>query len=183
MRKMKRISHLSRIAGHFFLGIFVLFCISQCEQFPSNPENMSTESESVQIQHVNTDYITTETTLSGLATKKVNLLTFKIRANNFEAEALEIFGRVILEGPPFEREHNLHFRTDQLLQQEDGSCACFETIQAGLPYQLIRSKFPTNEYSPFCGDQGKVKCVIITNVIAYHADGESNCIPFMHDSE
>jgi len=182
MHKLKGILGLSRITGHFTLGIFILFCISRCEQFPSNPENISSESKSVQVQHVCTDYITTEASLSGLATKKVNLLTFEIQANHFEAEALEIFGRVILEGPPFEREHNLHFRTDQLLQDEDGSCTCFETIHSGQPYQLIRSKFPTNEYSPFYGNQGKVEQVIITNVIAYNAEGESICIPFVPET-
>jgi len=174
---MLKRSSISKKIISFTLSVLLLVLIASCEKFPSNPEKDGVGSGWVQIQHVDTDYITTQTTLSGLAAKKVNLLTFEIQANHFDAQALEVFGRVILEGPPYEREHNLHFRTDQLLQQEDGSGDCYDNIHAELPYQLVRSKFPTNEYSPFIGDQGKVKQVIITNVIAYDSHGNAVNIP------
>ncbi len=160
------------------LGFSLIFIISSCEKFPSNPDKNDNQARWVDVQHVGTEYITTETAVDGLAAKKVNLLSFQIEANHFEASAIEVFGRVILEGPPFEREHNLHFRTDKLLQvEDDGSEICLHEIRPESPVNLVRSKFPTNEYSPFIGNQGKVIDVIITNVIAYDSEGKAMDIP------
>lgn len=164
-----------RSAFCFFL-FFTIILFTQCEKFPSNPEDNPEESPWVEIRHVATEYVNTQTSVTGLAAKKVNLLKFEIQANYFEAAALEVFGRVVLEGPPYEREHNLYFRTDKLLQLEAGNCICLDNIQPESPYEIIRSKFPTNEYSPFQGDQGKVKEVIITHVVAYDTQGNGTDI-------
>ena len=156
----------------------IMFIISQCSSFPSNPDDGSSVEKWVEIKHIQTEYINTETSVSGLAADKVNLLSFEIQANNFDAAALEVYGRVILEGPPYDREHNLHFRTDKLLQTEAVTSTCIQNIQSDLPYLLVRSKYPTNEYSPFSGDQGKVMEVIVTNVIAYDGNGTAKDVAF-----
>ena len=177
MKKLKCATTLSKVCLLTF-SLLIVFVISQCSSFPSNPDNGSSVEKWVEIKHVQTEYITTETSVSGLAADKVNLLSFEIQANNFDAAALEVYGRLILEGPPYDREHNLHFRTDKLLQTEAVSGICVQEIQSDLPYLLVRSKFPTNEYSPFSGDQGKVMQIIVTNVIAYDANGTSKDVAF-----
>jgi hypothetical protein len=178
---MKKLTKSATLLGKtclFTFSLLIMFVISQCSSFPSNPNDSSSVEKWVEIKHVQTEYITTETSVSGLAADKVNLLSFEIQANNFDAAALEVYGRVILEGPPYGREHNLHFRTDKLLQTEAVTGVCIQTIQSDLPYLLVRSKYPTNEYSPFSGDQGKVVEVELTNVIAYDADGNAKDVPF-----
>jgi hypothetical protein len=164
-------------SGLFLLAFVALILINACENFPTNPAKNSEQEMWVDISHVDTDYIATDVTVDGLAAEKVNKLLFEIKANNFEATALEVFGRVTMEGPPHDREHNLYFRTDKLLQMEDSSSSILNQVTSGTAFQLIRSKFPTNEYSPFTGIQGMVKSVVITNVIA-HIDGEEVNIPF-----
>ncbi|MBN1782708.1 hypothetical protein JW948_16345 [bacterium] len=162
----------------FLTGLCLILVFSQCERFPSNPSLGNSGSPWVEIRHVATEYTANPVTVNGLAADKVNLLTFEILANDFETRALEVFGRVILEGPPYEREHRLHFRTDVLLQKESESCQCLDYIQPELPYQIVRAQFPTNEYSPFMGSQGKVKEVIITDAVAIDANGNMMHIRF-----
>jgi hypothetical protein len=109
---MKKLTKSATLLGKtclFTFSLLIMFVISQCSSFPSNPNDSSSVEKWVEIKHVQTEYITTETSVSGLAADKVNLLSFEIQANNFDAAALEVYGRVILEGPPYGREHNLHY--------------------------------------------------------------------------
>ena len=128
----------------------------------------------VSIEHLGTEYVHVDSTIDGLITTKVNILSFGIRAVNFKPKALEFYGRTIIHGPPENRVYAIHFRTDSVALNSRIAGFTFNTeewINPGLTYTLIRPKFPTNEYSPFQGLQGKVKEVTITEAWAIDGDG------------
>jgi hypothetical protein len=178
MAKKRVLPRMPRTLFVLSVSLMLTLLLSQCEQLPTNPVPGKSDLQTVTINHVGTDYVAAQTTMEGLATSKVNMLTFEIQTHNFEARALDIFGRVILDGPPYEREQSLHFRTDILLQKENEVCICLDELISHKSYRIIRSQFPTNEYSPFIGDQGKVREVIISHVTAIDADGQEISIPF-----
>ena len=129
----------------------------------------------VYVNHIGTDYVDVEPPGEGIVANKVNVLSFHIQTAYCRPVALEVFGRVVLEGPPGSQEHAIHFRTDTLFIEIDDAEYTFnilDHIDPGLTYTLVRPKFPTNEYTPFEGTQGMVKEVTITEVWAVYPDGE-----------
>lgn len=159
--------------------IFILFI--SCEKFPSNPSGEPAPTESVYIEHVSTEYVSTEPPGDLLTATKVNVLVFTIRADYFTPISLEIYGRALMDGPPESREHSIHFRTDSLIFNPAETGYTFNTLealQAGSSYTLVRPKFPTNEYSPFQGTQGMVEELSVTEVWAYDAAGNKFPVDF-----
>ena len=161
------------------LLIFIIFI--SCDKFPSNPSGDPVPTESVSIEHINTDYVSSEPPGELLTATKVNVLIFTIQAEHFTPTSLEIYGRAILDGPPEAREHSIHFRTDSLIYNPVETGYTFNTIEvleAGSTYTLTRPKFPTNEYSPFQGTQGMVEDLSITEVWAYDSTGNKFSVDF-----
>jgi len=160
-----------------WIGIFLLTInfITGCEKFPSNPPKVFQKPKSVFIKYLGTKYVPAKPPAEGLVATKVNVLFFKIRTENFETKTLEIYGRAVIQGPPDSREHSLYFETDSLRVNPKETGYTFNTLEKVVPgstYTLVRAKFPTNEYSPFEGTQGKVKEVTITNVFAHDKNGK-----------
>ena len=154
--------------------LLLVVLISACSKSPSDPSSYKGH-ETVIIEHLGTEYVEADPPTSGLITTKVNVLSFRIRAENFHPTALEFYGRALLQGPPWNREHALYFRTDSLVMNVQINGFSFNTAQSiepGSTYTLIRPKFPTNEYSPFAGMQGKVQQVTITEAWAINEQGE-----------
>ena len=159
----------------YALLILIVLVAASCEQFPVNPIDGSQEPEMVLIEHFETDYVPAESSVEGIAATKVNVLSFHLKAENFNPKAIEVYGRAILEGSPGNQEHSIHFRTDSLwlnLSETGYEFNTLSTIQQGATYTLIRAKFPTNEYAPFEGLQGMVKELTITEVWAYDESGK-----------
>lgn len=147
--------------------------VSGCSDFPTNPAKEPPPEPEVVIRHVQTEYIVVTETGSDLITNKINVLTFEILPQNIECKALEFCGRATLCGPPVEQEHVIHFRTDQAMDQNEGMTIhpnIVERIQSGSPITLFRIKYPTNEYAPFEGDQGKIQRLEIEDVWSIDAD-------------
>lgn len=165
------------IKSNLFLMTIVLMA---CERFPNNPPLPGPE-EQVQIQHLGTEYLNSNSPEPGLVADKVNVLTFEIKSN-VSADAFEILGRAVMEGPPEDQEHVIHFRTDQVLCSVEGCEVRFNTIGGivtGDIHQLIRPKFPTNEYAPFRGSQGKIKSIEIIEIWALDDEGSRAQITFL----
>ena len=154
---------------------FALFLmILGCDHYPSNPSKVDTTMR-VYIRHSDTEYVSSVPPVEGIAADKVNVLSFELRTEHFTPAALEIYGRVELEGPPSSQEHSLYFRTDSLViipGETEYTFNTFPLIMPGATYSIVRAKYPTNEYAHFEGDQGKVKGVTITEIWAYNGAGE-----------
>ena len=151
----------------FFFAILFLNC-------SKSPTGTRFEPLAVSIEHLGTEYVDADSTVDGLITTKVNILSFGIRSVNFRPKALEFYGRAIIHGPPENRVYAIHFRTDSVALNSTIAGFTFnieEWIDPGSTYTLIRPKFPTNEYSPFQGLQGKVKEVSITEAWAFDENG------------
>lgn len=139
-----------------------------CAKLPNDPAKLI-KPWTIFIEHLGTEYVEADLTVDGLISTKVNVLTFGIRSENFNPKALEFYGRAVLYGPPENREHAIHFRTDTITMEPTVTGFTFNTqewISPGIDYTFNRAKFPTNEYSPFQGLQGKVKEVTITDAWA-----------------
>ena len=155
--------------------VMMMLLAVACERFPANPPKDFPAEPVVHIQHLDTEYVTVDTTINGIAADKVNVLTFYIKAENLMANALEFYGLVVFAGPPDSIEHVVHFRTDDLSYELNGTGYNFnilEWVRSESSYILVRPKFPTNEYSPFEGVQGKIESLTITEVWAYPENGE-----------
>lgn len=159
------------------IGIFLLIFIFTigCEKFPSNPPKISQKPKTVFIKYLGTKYVPANPPAEGLVATKVNVLFFKIKIKNFETKALEFYGEAVIQGPPDSRNHFLYFKTDTILVNPEETGYIFNTFETVVPestYTLVRAKFPTNEYSPFEGTQGKIENVTITDVFAYDENGK-----------
>lgn len=160
---------------------FILIFFISCDKYPSNPPVDTAPTEFVFIEHVSTEYVSTEPPSDMLTATKVNVLSFKIRAERFTPSSLEVYGRALMEGPPESREHSIHFWTDSLVFNPVGTGYTFntlQTVQPGSTYTLVRPKYPTNEYSPFQGNQGMVEELSITEIWAYDETGEKLSVNF-----
>jgi len=154
-----------------FIGLGMLL---SCERFPSAPEDGSLNSPTVFLKKGDINYIDTVSPFTGLVATKVNLVDFRVSVSNFEADALEFYGNVVLNGPPDSATHSIHFRTDLLstnLKIQGYTLNTLDEIKADTTYRLFRAKFPTNEYAPFAGTQGMILSLKITHCWAYLADG------------
>ena len=162
------------------MKVAVVLCVAlafvACENFPLNPSIEPLSEKTASIEHVRTEYVPAQAPIDGIAADKVNVLYFNLRVDNFKPVAVEFYGRAILEGPPVSEEHSIHFRTDKLTLEPvatDYEFNILSTIDPGVTYSLLRAKFPTNEYAPFEGEQGKVKMLTITEAWAFDEDGNS----------
>ena len=157
-------------------SIFLLvILITACENFPTNPLKDGEDVITVNIEHINTAYVETETPVEGIASDKVNILSFQFKVENFNPKAIEFFGIVVFDGPPEQEEHALHFRTDTLSYDLDIVGYEFNTlncIESEAIYTLNRPKYPTNNYSPFEGDQGKIIEITFTEIWAIDQNDE-----------
>jgi hypothetical protein len=162
-----------------YVVLLSLLVVVACEKFPVNPPKMEAPQPAVYIRHVGTDYVPAEVQVEGIIANKVNVLSFEIRIENFTAKSLEFYGIALLEGPPEWQEHAIHFRTDIVsLDLEDigYTFSVFEAIQSGAIYTLNRAKFPTNEYSPFDGTQGKILSLSLTEAWSYDESGRRESV-------
>lgn len=172
------LKHWELIMKAFVLLIIGLFVLG-CEQYPSNPTQEHDAEPSIQITHRATDYVNATCDIPGIAADKTNIMLFEFEIENFEAVAMEVLGVVTLEGINEEKEHTIHFYTDQILIEPQGTEYEFNTIDNLIPestYTLIRSKFPPNEYAPFKNDIGRIKTLKFCEVWAYNASGEKQSI-------
>jgi len=161
-------------------GVLLLFC----EKYPANPPK-DPNSKQVLIDHLNTEYIETEPPVEGIVATKVNILTFQIRARNFKPKSLEFYGRALLIGPPENREQAIHFKTDSIILSPVNINVDLNTLQSIEPestYIIKRPKYPTNEYSPFKGEQGRVQLITITEVWACDEQGKKYPVPWESDT-
>lgn len=162
----------------FVLVLFAL-CILGCEQYPSNPPLEQDADPFIQIVHKATDYVEATSNIPGIAADKTNILLFEFEIANFETVAMEVLGIVTLEGMDEKKEHTIHFYTDQILVEPQGTDYELNTLDKLVPestYTLIRSKFPPNEYAPFKNDMGRIKTLKFCEVWAYNASGEKQSI-------
>lgn len=162
----------------FILLIGAVGIITRCAQYPANPSKEPAPEKRVVVRHIRTDYISVTDRESQLITNKVNLLTFQITPEHFNCKALEFCGRATLCGPPSLQTHVLHFRTDRAIDKTEGIDTppnIIDTIQSGSTITLFRIKYPTNEYAPFEGDQGKIVSLEILD--AWAVDAKENRTP------
>jgi hypothetical protein len=159
-------------------GVFILFC----DRYPPNPVRVPSNLFGVSIQHVDTDYISVQPPADGMVSTKVNVLSFRIVVKNLEVSALEFYGRAVMDGPPENRIHAVHFRTDSLGLKPDSTDYQFNLLQEIQPesvYVIVRPQYPTNEYSPFDDDRGKIISIEIDEVWAYQKNGTAVSMPLI----
>ena len=167
--------NLSWVGGFLLFLLFIL----HCQNFPPVFPYEKPEKETVIIEHASTEYLPIQQSSEGLVTSKVNVLFFRIQAKNFEAKSLEIFGRVVLTGPPENHSHCIHFRTDKIPRTPEREGIVFNNLEIIKPessYTLVRYKYPTNEYSPFHDNQGMVKEINITEIWAIDELGQKRSV-------
>jgi hypothetical protein len=145
-----------------------------CDEYPPNPVDVKIELKGVSVRHTETDYIPVNPPVKDMMATKVNVLVFRFVVNGIELKALEFYGKAIVAGPPEGRMYAVHFRTDSLGLIPEGTHYHFNIIDKIEPdstYVIVRPQYPTNEYSPFIGDRGKIVSIIINEVWAYREDG------------
>jgi len=182
MREMRKLHVLqtensNRLEGNMRIAIIgmLLVLVVACDRYPANPPKDFPDAPKVEIAHLHTEYVEVDTTINGIASDKVNVLSFYIKAENFTAKALELYGRAAMAGPPDSVEHVVHFKTDDLSFDLNGTGYEFnilDYVNSESSYILVRPKFPSNEYSPFEGIQGKIESITITEVWAWPEIGE-----------
>lgn len=161
------------------LLVVAVLIVAACDQFPGNPSTEPVR-RSLKIEHGGTQYVDVHSNIEGVQATKVNILEFRILAENFEADAIEFIGRAQMINGADTTWHALHFRTDSLCEQMNNSDHSFNQLGHIYPdsaYELIRPKFPPNEFSPFQGNQGKVVFVEITGAWACDENGIQIQIP------
>jgi hypothetical protein len=161
--------------------VSLLIAMTACERFPTNPSKTPPSPEIVFVEHAGTDYVPANPPLEGIVATKVNILTFNVRAENFQPKALEFCIKAEVEGPPDAKDHMILFRTDQVTFSPDETGYTFDTLEQIHPdtiYTLYRPKYPTNEYSPFDGDQGKILSIQIIEVWAIDEEGAKYSVAF-----
>ncbi len=161
----------------FIAGILLIF--SGCDRYPTNPSTADGTSPAVEIRLVETEYLPVRATEDGLVADKINILTFEIESR-IAAKAFEFCGRAQVEGPPESQSHVLHFRTDTVNAVTTLPVVfnVIEIIQPGDIIRLVRSKYPTNEYAPFIGNQGMIESIEITEIWAIDMTGNRTRISF-----
>lgn len=162
----------------------ILFCLvlalAACEHFPSNPE-LKPDLRFVRIDHLSTRYVPIDPPAESLVARKVNILEFRVRAENLVTAALEFRGKAALSGPPETKAHAFRFRTDRLdpvVPQAGIPFEVFASIDTGTAYVFYRFQIPMNEYSPFADGQGMVTALTIDEVLAIDEQGESCRVAF-----
>jgi hypothetical protein len=168
-----RIFNRSHAVKPFILLSSFAFVLA-CADFPSNPVKIQPEIRTASVRLAETQYIPVDPPGDGLVARKVNILCFEVRADNFEARAIELIGKATVEGPPETKEHAFHFRTDKVDSIVPDTPVVFNVLDSVEPestYTVFRFQFPMNEYSPFADSQGMVKSVTIDEVWGYDREG------------
>jgi hypothetical protein len=155
-------------------SLVAFFLILSCEEYPSNPLQAPSEAKKASVIHAGTQYVPVNPPGEGLVARKVNILCFKFRADNFRAKAVELIGKATFEGPPDAQEHAFRFRTDAIDTVVPNTGTPFDVIRSIEPestYTFFRYQFPMNEYSPFANTQGMIRVVSIDEIWAYDEEG------------
>ena len=166
--------------------VFAALPFLACEKTPVNPPRVPAPVPRVTVRCTAVQYVPVEHAVDGLIAKKMNVLTFSVRCGNVKAKAVEFFGSVRLQGPPYNREHDLHFFTDRLDAEAVSAGSAWTllgAVHSDSTYTLVRCKFPMNEYAPFEGDQGKVIGVRMQRACAYSELGESVDLEVVDETE
>lgn len=178
----RRRLHTAIHAGMFFVFVALFAGLyTACDHYPGNPVEAQVTEELVFIEHLATEYLPAVHQIDGLEADKANVLTFAVMVENADAWAIEVQGKVIIGGPPYQKEHAFTFRTDSLLfdlvecsvQQE-----VIGRIDDGQQYVFSRTILPPNEYYPFEGEQGKVDSIVLNNVYSIGSDGSKRSVTF-----
>jgi hypothetical protein len=169
MIHVNRISRGKAVKNRILTVASLILVVLCCDKSPQNPSLNGDDRKQVRIQQLETEYVPATPPTDGILADKVNVLRFEFEALNFSADRLEFFGRAEFEGPPDDREHAVHFRTDSVdpLCGEDIEFNILEQVRCSSRYILSRPKFPTNEYAPFEGEQGKIKQWVIYEAWGY----------------
>jgi hypothetical protein len=139
------------------LGVVLMLA---CQRMPYGPNPAATSDPAVAIEHVSTEYVNATQPTTGILADKANVLVFRLRLSNISAKAVEMLGYATLEGPPDNHQQIVHFWTDSVNVLPQGTGFEMNTLhqlQSDSSYLLVRAKFPTNDYFPFSGVQGKIK--------------------------
>ena len=152
-----------------------------CDSFPTNPPKTPAQEPLVCIELASTDYVSVEAPGEGIVATKVNILTFEVSVRNFQPKALEFYIKAEFEGPPDSQDHMILFRTDEVtynLEETGYNFILLDQVSSDTIYTLNRSKYPTNEYAPFEGDQGRILTIQIIEVWAISEIGEKYSVNF-----
>lgn len=152
-----------------------------CDRYPGNLVDPQVTEPTVTIECLDTAYVPAVHEIDGLEADKANVMTFSLFSDNVEARAIEVHGKVIIDGPPYQTEQAFTFRTDSLLidfvecpfEQQ-----VIQQIDDSQMYVFTRSILPPNDYYPFEGEQGKIDSIIINNVYAIWNDGSRHSLSF-----
>jgi hypothetical protein len=156
----------------------IVFCFAMalsCQRVPLGPDVSNITDPTVIIEHVSTEYVTATQPKAGILADKANVLFFQIRLANCPVKSLEFLGYATLEGPPDDHQQIVHFWTDSAGTTPQGvefDVNTLQDIQPDSTYTLVRTKFPTNDYFPFSGSQGKIKQVEWTEAWACDQTGK-----------
>ncbi|MBN2417526.1 hypothetical protein JXO52_16940 [bacterium] len=169
-------------AGVFFCFVLLLTGFdTACDHYPGNPAEPPVMEQRVIIEYLGTEYLPAVHEIDGLEADKANVLTFAVTVEHEEARALEVQGKVIIGGPPYQKEHAFTFRTDSLfmnLVDCQAEQTVIQWIDAGQQYVFSRTLLPPNEYYPFQGEQGKVDSIVLNTVYAIGSDGSRHSVVF-----
>jgi hypothetical protein len=133
-----------------------------CQRSPSALDESNHVDPTVAIENVNTEYVKAIQPTAVILADKANVLFLQIRLAHCSVRALEILGFATLEGPPDNHQQIVHIWTDSVDVKPLGVDLDLNTLPELRPdstYMLVRTKFPTNDYFPFNGNQGKIKAI------------------------
>jgi hypothetical protein len=146
-----------------------------CQRVPMGPDVSTNTDPTVAIEHVSTEYVNATQATAGILADKANVLFFQIRLKNCSVKTMEFLGYATLEGPPDDHQQIVHFWTDSATVKPQGvefDVNTLSDLQPDSTYLLIRTKYPTNDYFPFNGTQGKIKRVEWTEAWACDQNGK-----------
>jgi hypothetical protein len=160
------------------LSLFIF--VAACERFPTNPPQETEAEPYLSVVSVDVQYLPMAKEVDGLIAKKMNVVSLEFSTGGLsgEVKAVELVGCAGLQGPPYDQEHGICFRTDRLdveKEQPGMGWNLIDSVEPGTVYTLVRCKLPMNEYAPFEGDQGMVTSVKIKQ--AWAVDGNGNRTP------
>ena len=156
---------------------WIVFCTAlamACQRMPSVPNLSFKPDPTVTIEHVATEYLAATQPTAGILADKANVLFFQIRLSNVSAKAVEFLGYATIEGPPDNHQQIVHFWTDSVSVNPQGvgfDQNTYQDLQPDSTYLLVRAKYPTNDYFPFSGTQGKILQVVWTEAWACDHNG------------
>jgi hypothetical protein len=154
--------------------IFGFILALACQRVPTGPNLSVSPDPTVTIEHTATEYVTATQPTAGILADKANVLFFQIRVSNVSAKSVEFLGYATIEGPPDNHQQIVHFWTDSVGVKPQGvgfDQNTYQELQPDSTYLLVRTKYPTNDYFPFSGTQGKILQVVWTEAWASDQSG------------